>query len=126
MARANVVLPQPLSPTRPSVSRGSSAKLTSSTALTTCFEGENRPCFTGKWTLRLLTSSRFMPWRPAESQTGWVLHPSKDIAPNGQASLRAAAEYFANIPGELLDNADESGNRRAQLPAAERGRAWPS
>src|SRR5438105_12062925 len=59
MARPRVVLPQPLSPTSPTVSPAATVRLTSSTALTYARTRLNRPCFTGKWTLRFLTSSRF-------------------------------------------------------------------
>src|SRR5256885_3209609 len=59
IARPSVVLPQPLSPTSPRVSPGATARLTLSTALTYARTRLNSPCFTGKWTFRFLTSSRF-------------------------------------------------------------------
>src|SRR5450759_4665879 len=55
---ADIVWPQPLSPTRPSVSPGSMAKLTPSTAFTNSRTRLNIPCFTGKCTFRFLTSSK--------------------------------------------------------------------
>ena len=58
-ARPSVVLPQPLSPTNPTVSPGAIEKLTSSTARTNSFARANQPCWTGKWTLRFWISSRF-------------------------------------------------------------------
>src|SRR5208282_4535410 len=57
MARPSVVLPQPLSPTSPSVSPGSRLKLTSSTAFTNSWAPLSSPCFTGKCTFTFLTSS---------------------------------------------------------------------
>ena len=60
IARPSVVFPQPLSPTSPSVSPGSIAKLTPSTALTWAQTRLNNPCLTGKWTWRFLTSSRLI------------------------------------------------------------------
>src|SRR5262245_55111323 len=57
IARPTVDLPQPLSPTRPSVSPRRIAKLTPSTALTTPpRRAPNTPPPTGKWTLRSTTS----------------------------------------------------------------------
>src|SRR5437763_1086908 len=62
IARPSVVFPQPLSPTRPTVSPGLMKRLTSSTARTKSLTRLKTPCFTGKRTLRLRTSSRFMGW----------------------------------------------------------------
>src|SRR5205085_7020625 len=69
IARPSVVLPQPLSPTRPTVSPGLMKRLTSSTARTKSLARLKTPCFTGKRTLRLRTSRRFMGW----FRTGRVL-----------------------------------------------------
>src|SRR6266436_5140727 len=55
-ARPSVVLPQPDSPTRPSVSPGKTSSETPSTAWTTCRERRNKePLGSEKWTFRSLT-----------------------------------------------------------------------
>ena len=56
IARPKVVLPQPLSPTRPSVSPGSIARLTPSTAFIESRARRKTPCWTGKCTFKSLTS----------------------------------------------------------------------
>src|SRR5581483_2496157 len=62
MTRPVVVLPQPDSPTRPSVSPRLTKKLTSSTALTLATVRWTRiPFVIGKYFLRFLTSSRTSP-----------------------------------------------------------------
>jgi hypothetical protein len=58
MVRPTVVLPQPDSPTRPSVSPGAIWKLTPSTALTRPTVCLRMPRLTGKWVCRSRTSSR--------------------------------------------------------------------
>ena len=56
MQRAVVVLPQPLSPTRPSVSPSASEKLTSSTARTWPTTRRSTPFLIEKYFFRLRTS----------------------------------------------------------------------
>src|SRR5262245_49868339 len=57
MVRPTVVLPQPDSPTSPTVSAGPMLKLTSSTACTCPTVRRNSPRRTGKYFLRFVTSS---------------------------------------------------------------------
>src|SRR5690349_20585205 len=59
--RPTVVLPQPDSPTRPSVLPGAMSKLTSSTAFTWPTVRESRPLRIGKYVLRLRTSTSGEP-----------------------------------------------------------------
>ncbi len=56
MQREVVVLPQPLSPTRPSVSPSLMKKLTSSTARTLPIVFRKNPFWIGKYLRRFLTS----------------------------------------------------------------------
>ncbi len=68
MARAVVLLPQPDSPTRPSVSPCWTVKLTPSTARTKpCWRFKSQPREKGKWTWRLRTSRRGLARRG-----GWL------------------------------------------------------
>src|ERR1017187_2927304 len=83
MARPSVVLPQPLSPTRPSVSPGAMLKLTSSTAFTNSRTRLNIPCFTGKCTFRFLTSSRLMIFEQIKLKYRRATHRT-DNEPNQQ------------------------------------------
>src|SRR5437764_3900700 len=62
MVRPTVVLPQPDSPTRPRVSPGLMAKLTSSTACTQATTRCSKPPRTGKYLTRFLTSTRLWPF----------------------------------------------------------------
>src|SRR5258706_1515361 len=61
MVRPMVVLPQPDSPTMPSVSPFLTTKLTSSTALTWFTTRCNNPARTGKYLTRFFTSTRVSP-----------------------------------------------------------------
>src|SRR5258707_15886804 len=61
MVRPTVVLPQPDSPTMPSVSPFLTMKLTSSTALTWFTTRCNNPARTGKFLTRFFTSTRVSP-----------------------------------------------------------------
>jgi hypothetical protein len=119
MARPSVVLPQPLSPTRPSVSPGAMAKLTSSTAFTNSRARLNIPCFTGKCTFRFLTSSRLMvisktgtaPNVPASTST------SSGISEHSGLGDRAARRETA-AGREIADARDVAGNGRKPVGVA--------
>src|SRR5262249_46795311 len=66
ISRAVVDLPQPDSPTMPSVSPRLTVRLTPSTACTTPFVREKTPCLTGKYFVRFSTStSGPKPARPS-------------------------------------------------------------
>src|SRR5690242_5644074 len=77
MDRPVVDLPQPDSPTSPSVSPGMTSKVTSSTACTRATSRENRPPRIGKYFLRLRTfsSGSGMAWLSVEEAGHFVARP---------------------------------------------------
>src|SRR6266496_990726 len=116
IARPRVVLPQPLSPTSPSVSRASIENVTSSTALTYDLTRLKTPCFTGKWTLSCLTSSKLIGVQTANESPGLDLHQRRHRAlaffPCARATRKKSAPWR-----EIANPRHVAGNRNQALRA---------
>src|SRR5262245_20598501 len=113
--RAVVDLPQPDSPTMPSVSPRLTVRLTPSTACTTPFVLEKTPCLTGKCFVRFSTSTRGPnPARPS----GYVVALT---ASHGHAELGGDAivpDLALALGGEVAGVGMPVRNRHERRPLA--------
>src|SRR5262245_6127232 len=133
--RPTVVLPQPLSPTRPSVSPRPNVKLTPSTALTHWWTRANSPRRTGKYLQRSATSSSGPPVEAVTDLSAVATTLMGDLPPSPRHSrqtrpvdrrqfrlrtnrpndARARFQPTAGLPCTFpspRDNARENGSRR--------------